>query len=228
VYPDMLLLGNGYPIGMATGMTTPWISTSATTAATTIWPQWCNNITSTTTATNAIWINWNQLTIDQQSMMSQMMLQQQAMQLQNQQLQAMQAAQGLNQYQQPQPTAEELQARRETQAKVVEDERLRKVAAARAMELLRANLSQKQREALDKNGWFLVEGGKTKKTYRINTGGAAGNIQELDKSGKPIAKYCVHASYEIPLGDQWLAQALSLRLDEDHIIGKANKTALAA
>ncbi len=43
-----------------------------------------------------------------------------------------------------------------------------------------------------------------------------------------VARYCVHASYEIPLGDQLLAQAISLRLDEEHIIGKANKTALAA
>jgi hypothetical protein len=224
MYPDML--GTSYPTGTTAWVS--WINTGATTAATTIWPQWCNSVTSTTTATNTIWVNWNQLTIDQQSMMAQMMMQQQAQFLQNQQLQAMLVAQGLNQYQQPQPTEAELQAIEARRQQSVEDERLRKVAAARAMELLRANLSQKQKEALDKNGWFLVEGGKTKKTYRINTGGAAGNIQELDKSGKPIAKYCVHASYEIPLGDQWLAQALSLRLDEEHIIGNANRTALAA
>lgn len=127
-----------------------------------------------------------------------------------------------------QPTAEQKQAERERQEAAKKAEQERKIAAAKALELLHANLSQKQRAALDKNGWFLVEGGKSKKTYRIHGDRYAGNIHELDEKGSPVARYCVHADYSIPLGDQLLAQALSLRHDEDHIIGRANRIQVAA
>ena len=106
-----------------------------------------------------------------------------------------------------------------------EEEERKAVAAKRAMELLRENLSKKQRDALDKNGWFLVEGGKSKKTYRIQGDRCAGNITELEGE-QAVARYCVHASYEIPLGDQLLAQAISLRYDEEYLLKIANKTLL--
>jgi hypothetical protein len=106
-----------------------------------------------------------------------------------------------------------------------EEQERKAVAAKRAMELLRENLSKKQREALDKNGWFLVEGGKSKKTYRIQGDRCAGNITELEGE-QAVARYCVHASYEIPLGDQLLAQAISLRYDEEYLLKIANKTSL--
>lgn len=108
------------------------------------------------------------------------------------------------------------------------EEEKRQAAKQRADELLRAHLSVKQRQALDKHGWFLVQGGKSKKTYRVHGDKYAGNIHELDQKGKEVARYCVHAEYTIPLGDQLLAQALCLSHDEDHIIGKANRTPLAA
>ena len=92
---------------------------------------------------------------------------------------------------------------------------------------LREHLTDKQKAALDKHGWFLVEGGKSKKTYRISTHHHAGNITEM-KGNKGIAKYCVHASYEYPLGDHLVAQVMGLRHDEDHTIRTANRTALAA
>jgi hypothetical protein len=118
------------------------------------------------------------------------------------------------------------QARAEAQAKAKAKAEAEKQAAAakRAQELLREHLSTKQRKSLDKHGWFLVEGGRSKKTYRIQAGQCAGNIYELNEAEQEVARYCVHASYEIPLGDQLLAQTISLRYDEDHIIGKANKT----
>jgi len=72
-----------------------------------------------------------------------------------------------------------------------------------------------------------VEGGKSKKTYKINGRTASGNITELDGK-KEVVRYCVHADYTIPLGDQLLTQLLHLRHDEDHIIASANKTPLAA
>jgi hypothetical protein len=103
----------------------------------------------------------------------------------------------------------------------------RRAFEAKAMELLKDNLSGKQLEALHKHGWFLVEGGKSKKTYRIDAGGYSGNITHIDGK-KEIERFCVHASHEIPLGDHILAQMLNLLWDEDYIIGKANKTRLAA
>lgn len=115
---------------------------------------------------------------------------------------------------------------REEAAKAAKE---REAAAKKAMELLHQNLSEKQSTALKKHGWFLVEGGKSKKTYRIYGDRCAGNIHELDaEQKKEIARYCVHAEYSIPLGDQLLAQAICLRLDEDHLIKTANKTQLAA
>ena len=106
----------------------------------------------------------------------------------------------------------------------------RSEADAKAMGLLREHLTPVQREALEKHGWFLVEGGKSKKTYRIHGHSFAGNIYELAHKGdlRGTARYCVHADHGIPLGDQLLAQLLSLRHDEEHIIGRANRTAIAA
>lgn len=104
----------------------------------------------------------------------------------------------------------------------------REAAAKRAMRLLYDNLTAKQLEALNKHGWFLVEGGKSKKTYRIYGNRYAGNIHELNAEGKEVLRYCVHAECTLPLGDQLLAQAISLRFDEDYIISKANKTRLVA
>jgi hypothetical protein len=135
------------------------------------------------------------------------------------------------------PYAQQAQAYNEQQAsayaaqQAAADERVKtqQQAAEKAMQLLRENLSEKQKTALDKNGWFLVEGGKSKKTYRIYGNRCAGNIHELcAERKKEIARYCVHAEYSIPLGDQLLAQAICLRLDEEHIISRANKTDLAA
>lgn len=151
--------------------------------------------------------------------------------------------------QQHKPTAEELQAqeaayaaecerheqrRAEIQTEVAaqqtrmrENQAKNDAAKKRAWELLCSHLSEKQRETLDKNGWFLIEGGKSKKTYRIYANSYAGNIRELAED-KEVMRYCVHATGEFPLGDQLLTQAISLRFDEDYIIGKANKTKLAA
>jgi hypothetical protein len=112
-----------------------------------------------------------------------------------------------------------------------EHERVRAERAAvakKARRLLRDHLTDAQRQALDMHGWFLVEGGQSRKLYRIYNRHHAGNIYELDEKMKEIARYCVHMPADIPLGDQLLGQALSLRFDEDHIMAKANRTILAA
>ena len=99
----------------------------------------------------------------------------------------------------------------------------RREADKKAMELLIENLSATQKKALKKHGWFLVQGGKSGKTYRIKGDRCSGNITELDGKHE-VARYCVHADHRYPLGDQLLAQALSLRHDEEHVLKTANKT----
>lgn len=129
-------------------------------------------------------------------------------------------------------TPEEVAAREQRQldAGLIAAEAVERRAKAetKAKSLMRDNLTPMQREALEKHGWFLVEGGKSKKLYRVHARGYAGNIYELDDKMKEVVRLCVHAPSDIPLGDQLLAQALSLRFDEDHIIAKANRTAMAA
>jgi hypothetical protein len=182
-----------------------WITNQYVTATTTsdMWCQWNNCTTSTTTP---VWLVWNTTgtgnTINQ-----------------NCNLYAQQGA--------PPITPEMIAAREAQNAKWKKIDQERKVAADQAMRLLRDNLSPKQIKALDKHGWFLVEGGKSKKTYRIRNDSYTGNIYELD-GDKEVARFCVHAHSEIPLGDQLLAQAISIQWDEDHIISKANKTRLTA
>jgi hypothetical protein len=178
---------------------------------------WNNRVTCTSTATGtttvATWVIWTQNTGTTSATCTTPCT-------------TLYTAQTSNIVQQP-LTAEEQRrmAEAEEQRKAAMEQR--KIADAKAMELLRENLSRKQREALDKHGWFLIEGGKTKKTYRIQGDRYAGNITEIDK-GKEVARYCVHADSTIPLGDQLLAQALCLKHDEDYILTKANRTALAA
>jgi hypothetical protein len=197
-----------------------------------IWPYWCGQQTAITTSpcgnlsNNTIWMQWvdsgtcNNTTGGYYAVQNAMA--QQAM------LQAQQ-----NQYALPLPqlTEEEraLAEERHAAAQKARQERAaaREAAEKVAMELLREHLSPVQRKALDKFGWFLVEGGMSKKTYRIEAKHYAGNIHEMEKS-KPVTRLCVHASSEIPLGDQLLTQALSLQFDEEHIVAKANKTNMRA
>lgn len=126
------------------------------------------------------------------------------------------------------PTPEQLALVEQRQQAAAAETKRRDEAAARAKTLLRDNLTAAQLKALDKHGWFLVQGGKSGKLYRVRANSYAGNIYELDAKKKEVARYCVHMTSDIPLHDHLLAQALSLRFDEEHIIARANRTPLAA
>jgi len=124
-----------------------------------------------------------------------------------------------------QPSEQELAARRVAADVAVK----RKDANAKAMAILNENLTELQRAALKKHGWFLVEGGKSKKLYRIKSHSYAGNVRELCAEGKrELVQYCCHADGSIPIGDQLLTQLLALRHDEDHFLQRANRIALVA
>lgn len=97
-------------------------------------------------------------------------------------------------------------------------------ARARARDLLIEHLTPAQKETFEKNGWFIVEGGKTKTKYRIRCGGYTGNI-DVYGSGGITHRLCVHCAHDIPLHDHLLAQKIMLEFDEDTIVKKANRHA---
>lgn len=106
-----------------------------------------------------------------------------------------------------------------------EAEAKRKVADERAKQILLEHLTPEQRDTVEKNGWFTIEGGRTGKIYRIKSKvGVSGNIEELDPAGKVIASYCCHLSHDHPQPDHHLAQKLMLEWDEDEFLRLANKT----
>lgn len=101
----------------------------------------------------------------------------------------------------------------------------RNAAHTRAKELLFEHLTPKQRETFDKNGWFVVEGGRSKQTYRINIHSSSGNI-EIMQGRRATHRLCCHCSDRlIPLHDQLLAQKLMLEFAEDDFLRLANRTA---
>lgn len=102
-------------------------------------------------------------------------------------------------------------------------------ARERAMELLLTSLSPAQRETFQKNRWFVVEGSKSGKKYRIHANdNVAANIEVLD--GERVShRLCGHCDInKIPLGDQLLAQKLTLEFAEDDFLRIANKHHAAA
>ncbi len=88
-------------------------------------------------------------------------------------------------------------------------------ATERSRVLLLEHLTPTQRETIEKNGWFVVEGGKSKQKYRIRTQSAAMNIDVID-GDKVKHRLCAHLPSDIPHYDHFLAQKLMLEADEDH------------
>lgn len=101
---------------------------------------------------------------------------------------------------------------------------IRKKAEKRARELLHMNLSEAQRKTLAERNWFVVQGGKSGKQYRIEDKGSVhGNVVELGR--KTEFRYCFQAADpSIPVGDNLLAQALMVMYDEDSFLKIANKS----
>jgi len=106
-----------------------------------------------------------------------------------------------------------------------EDQRRLVAASDRAGELLLNHLTPQQRETYAKNGWFIVEGGKTKTKYRIRGGTLVANIDVLDRRDRSTHRLCGHAQSHIPMGDQLLAQKIMLELAEDEFLRLANRHA---
>lgn len=116
---------------------------------------------------------------------------------------------------------QEAQAREATARRQAETNRIEH-ARVRARELLLEHLTPEQRRMFESNGWFIVEGGKSKKRYKIHTNQVAGNIDVLKEDSKVIERICCHCDYSIPYHDQHLAQKLMLEHAEDDFLRIAN------
>lgn len=206
-------------------------SQCATQAVTAPW--WEGTLTASASGTNAIWVNvigsgtatttgdcWVGSTITTTAIACQ----QQAINM----MYAQQAAANRAAYRDPPAaTAAQIEAQRAITASAWAREAKRDAARARARELLLEHLTPAQRKTFEEKAWFVVEGGRSKKRYRIEARGVAGNVSLLDKRGSVVATYCGHADHSIPDYDQYLAQKLMLEANEDAYLALANRRLVA-
>jgi hypothetical protein len=97
-------------------------------------------------------------------------------------------------------------------------------ARTRSRELLLAHLTEAQRKTFRDNRWFVIQGGKTKATYRIRDAGHAGNIDVM-QGERVTHRLCCHCDHSIPVYDNMLAQKLTLECDEEAFLRLANRHA---
>jgi hypothetical protein len=86
-------------------------------------------------------------------------------------------------------------------------------AQARAEELLASLLTPEQAGSYREHGWFAVRG-SAGGWWRIRNQGQAGNVEELDGAGHPVATWCCHPPGFLPDPDAHAAQYLHLVTDE--------------
>jgi hypothetical protein len=99
----------------------------------------------------------------------------------------------------------------------------RVAAEARARTLLLENLTPTQRDTFERNGWFVVEGGRSRQRYRIGGRHVVANIEVLDRDERVTHRLCGHLRDMHPLGDHLLAQKIMLELDEERFLSLANR-----
>jgi hypothetical protein len=93
---------------------------------------------------------------------------------------------------------------------------------ARALALLKANLSPEQLQQFEHEGAFDVVGGDTGSRYRILEGRIM-NVQRFDRGGWQTC-FCFEPQGRLPIGDVLLAQKLALELFETEALNTANKS----
>jgi len=97
-------------------------------------------------------------------------------------------------------------------------------ARSRAKELLMSHLTPEQQRTFKDNGWFIVEGGKSKTKYRIRCDHSTANIYAL-KGDQTTHRLCAHCLPHIPLADHLLAQKVMLEMAEETFLRLANRHA---
>jgi len=104
-----------------------------------------------------------------------------------------------------------------TNDEIVNQQRARIEAKARAEELLRSCLTSHQREQMDESGCFPVAGSDGGLFLIYTDRGTSGNVTELfdeDDGLVEIARWCAHPPDGLPQADIFLAQKLALETDE--------------
>ncbi len=137
----------------------------------------------------------------------------------------------------PEEQAELMRRQVERQAEIIERQRQAKAeldalnqrryeGRERSKQLLLSHLTPAQQKTFTEKGWFVVEGGKSKTKYKINTNAFAGNVDILSEDGKRrTGSMCCHASSDaIAHFDHHLAQKLMLEGAEDDFRRIANVT----
>lgn len=122
-------------------------------------------------------------------------------------------------------TATRAEETAELRARAAEQRRIAEAASQRAEQLLLSHLTPEQRRTFEQNKWFVVEGGKSKRKYRIrNSGSLVANIDVLD-GDKVAHRLCGHVNSRasVPLADHLLAQKVMLELAEDDFLRLANR-----
>lgn len=118
----------------------------------------------------------------------------------------------------------ELRAARVEQRRIQDEEenRLSRIAHAKAEATLRRMLTPEQLASFDEDGYFTLTGSEGN-LYQIYDGSYSGNIDWID-AGSPKANFCCHPSMtgtnlqgereRLPLADALIAQKLMLETDE--------------
>lgn len=209
--------------------------TCSTAAMTNEWVLWNQDYQTATTTT--VWTDWNTQYINCQLLGSSQRqaaatqgantaaaynLQAAQNQYMNMRLDGLQAA-GLGGG--PPMTARESAVQNEYQQRLAVVAKLQVEALQRATELLVATLSPQQAAEFKSTQAFTVHSKTGDRIYRV-TYGTAGNVYELSKEGRKVAKYCIHPSEDVPVPDVMLAQKLMLETDEKQFLKVANKTPL--
>ena len=113
----------------------------------------------------------------------------------------------------PRPRRTETEERAETEATMA--------AENKGWQLLQDNLNQSQREMLEKQKYFEVIGGDTKRLYRIYTGKSY-NIHLILPNGLVENRICFQPKGVLVTGDVMLTQKLALELRESDALKVAN------
>ena len=95
---------------------------------------------------------------------------------------------------------------------------------ARGIRLLKDWLSPEQRACYQQHRYFEVIGSDTATVYRIHHDTRA-NVEQLDRSGRSVCRWCFVPEGDLVAGDVMLAQKIALETNESGALAVANRFA---
>lgn len=186
-----------------------WTTTNATAVTTTAkdytWRNWSDSTTGATSSTVEVWTNWNGASTNITRVATEVW----AGWVSDTNIVVRQQSKA------------ELERQQKEEA---ERQKARDAAAAKAAKLLLEELDADQRADFEAKKSFVVTA-KSGRKYRIRTG-THGNVDVLDKDGKPEARLCVQTrdEFALPTPDVMLAQKLYIEHAEEEFLKVANRT----